>query len=347
METLFIEYRDPLFGIIVFLLMVFVISLSSYMWNNYSSRRTDSRIKRFAKKFEYAGLEEEAEWVHHGDQKPVKSLLNLASAYSNSGDHQRAIRIYLALMEAMEKPQEKLDVMELLGECYFKAGFLQRSRDIFMEVLRHYPRNKKALTYLIFVYDNLNEYHKALEALEPLEEMGETMQQSRYYFEAQYLLHDPLIKVSERSEKLLAMFQQDKSLERIVFSYLLENDPALFWQHVEKTNHDALMDLFWRVEKEKVPLDIIAPFPRLKEIYAARGIPALAETSPVFELATLMALNRCGTTSGDLGFEYVCGECKQIFPLYQGRCPNCMSILSLEAVPMLIESRHETGHSLQ
>lgn len=347
MESFFIEYRDPLFGIIVFFLLIFVIALVSYVWNSYSSRRQEERIRKFAKKFEYAGLDEEVEWVLSVDKKPIKSLLNLAYAYGSSGDHQRAIRIYLTLMDSLDKPKDKLDVMELLGESYFKAGFLQRSRDIFLEVLRNYPRNSKALTYLVFVYDNLNEYERAFEALEPLEEMGEDVQRSRYYFEAQRVLHDPLIKASEKSAKLIELVQTEKRLQHIVFQYLLENDSELFWEYIGDVEHEALMDLFWRVEKEKVPLDIIANFKLLKEIYSAKGIPALAENSAIFELSVLISLNKCGNVRGDLGFEYVCGECKQIFPLYQGRCPNCMSIMSLEAVPMLCESRHEASHSLQ
>lgn len=354
MEGFFIEYRDPLFGIIVFLLLIVVLSLSSYFWTNFSTKRREDRLKNFAKRFEFAGLDHEVAWILKGDKKPVGSLLYLANAYENSGDHQRAIKIYLTLLEATKNPKDKTDIMERLGESYFRAGFLHRSRDLFLEVLRYYPRNEKALSHLIFVYDSLTEYSLALEALESLEELDEPVEKSKAYFNAQILTRGEQTEKTVRHEKveenLVELIHKEPALARLVMGHFALHDSDAFWRTLPKINTDLcdLMDLFWRLDESKINYAIIPHFKVLSELYSARGLGNWATTSEIFELSVMMTLRRCGQSAkADLDFEYVCSECKQVFPLDQPRCPSCTALLSLECIPLLVESRHEENNSFQ
>ena len=66
-------------------------------------------------------------------------------------DYNKAISVYLTLLEHVNDRVKKEELLELLGTTYFKGGFLQRSKDIFLRILKFSPRNKNALKYLLLV----------------------------------------------------------------------------------------------------------------------------------------------------------------------------------------------------
>ena len=61
--------------------------------------------------------------------------------------------------------------MYLLGKTYFKAGFLERAKKLFLIILKESPRSPDVLKYLLLIYEQLKLYSKALEVIEPLEEL--------------------------------------------------------------------------------------------------------------------------------------------------------------------------------
>ena len=63
--------------------------------------------------------------------------------------------------------------MERLGNTYLHAGFLERARSIYAEILRKKPRNIKVLYELGVVYEMMHKYDKAKEVIEPLEMLGD------------------------------------------------------------------------------------------------------------------------------------------------------------------------------
>lgn len=342
----FIEYRDPLFGVLLFFALVFLISALSYFWTLYAARHREQKLRRFAKKFEYAGLDEESAWLLSGAENPTDKLLFLAHAHKKSGDHEKAIRIYLTILEFIKNPAQKQEVLELLGETYFHAGFLQRSKEIYLEVLRHYPRNESVLRHLLYVYESMGDFGRANEVLEPLLELDVDVKEVQGYLRAKKIIQVGAFREKE-IEELLECWRQTPGTYRLVLGYLANHHSHLFWQNLHQVPDIwQVLDILWQMPSDKLDFDIIRAFPGLREIFTARGEGSLAEGSGQFELDALIALERCGTQRGDLSFEYLCGSCKQIYPISFERCPGCRELLKTQVVPVLSQRYHEENHSL-
>ncbi|MFP4333633.1 MAG: tetratricopeptide repeat protein, partial [Campylobacterales bacterium] len=71
MDGFFIEYRDPLFGIILFFTIVFIISLSSILWRMYSTRKNEKNLRKFVKRFELFGFDDEIVWLLKNSNEPI------------------------------------------------------------------------------------------------------------------------------------------------------------------------------------------------------------------------------------------------------------------------------------
>ncbi|MFP4485751.1 MAG: tetratricopeptide repeat protein [Campylobacterales bacterium] len=348
MDGFFIEYRDPLFGIILFFTIVFIISLSSILWRMYSTRKNEKNLRKFVKRFELFGFDDEIVWLLKNSNEPITPLKLLANIYSKSGDIEKAIRIYLAILESLPISAQRLEVMELLGGTYFKAGFLQRSKDIFLEILKNYPRHKSALTYLMYVYESLGEYKKALELLESLEELDVDTKREYGFFSAKSIIAHSSMSVDKKCLELEKILKKYTFIQREVMSFFATNSKTLFWKQINSQNTERFIDLLWSVQKRDVDLQKVEQIPFLKELYSAKGYFNLAQKSSKFEFEVLIALNRCSNTQGSLSFEYICDECKYVYPLYVSRCQNCQSLLEVEPFAVLEkkESSFEENNSL-
>ncbi len=347
LDGFFIEYRDPLLSIIVFLLIILITSIATYFWNIYEGKKRESSLKKFAKRFEHSGVDDETIWVLKSQENATEKILFLAAIYEKSGEYERAIKIYLSILEHTKNPKEKTEVMELLGKSYLKAGFLHRSRDIFLEVLKNFPRNSDVLKDLLLVYENLNEFSKALEIIEPLEELGADVGRERSYFECKTIINDPFLGIGKKCEKLQELLKKDISLLRPIAQFLAKNDRHAFWRLTKENNLREAIDILWNIPKKDIDEEALLYDDLLKQVYAAKGyIDDEKERSDIFEIETLKAINRCGAEDGDLDFEYICNECKSIFPLSFDRCPSCHTLLNIEAIPILSKAKIEENHSL-
>ncbi len=238
-------------------------------------------------------------------QDANRALLLLADAYTRSGDYEKAIAIYLKLKEHYSLKDQK-GILTKLGELYFKAGFLARSAEIFEEILRYYPRSPSVLQKLLFVYERLSDYEKALGVCEVLEELG--CKSDHTYIAAKIAAQKGDI------ESLLAIYEQDPSLARLVFEYLFANDHRLAWQKLRRQDIPKLIDILWYLPKDHISLH--TPF--LKELYTAKGYVKEAEGSEDFVLDILIHYPKA-----DLEFTYLCNACKGLYPFAFSRCPGC------------------------
>jgi rRNA maturation endonuclease Nob1 len=68
----------------------------------------------------------------------------------------------------------------------------------------------------------------------------------------------------------------------------------------------------------------------LQEIYCAKGYLKRDVKSSKFELDLLINLQRNNYEKANLNFNYSCKKCKKVSPIFDKRCINCNSILSLK-----------------
>ncbi len=347
MDGLFIEFRDPLFGVIVFFVLIFVIAFFSYWWGRFKAKEDHRHLDRFLRQFHTLPSKNELADLIGSGTMSEKSWLLLANSYTKNGDFEKSIEIYQLLIERQQDPSERRDTLFLLGQTYFRAGFLERSKEIFLQILRHHPRTPQALHYLLLVYERLNDYRSALDVLEPLDELGSDARKERHYLELLALLHDTTIGPDEKTDALIARYETHHMLAYMVFEYLFRHAPGKAWRHFDQAQAERISDILWRLEPHQCDFDIIAHNGYLRELFSAKGFVDHAQNSDTFELDVLIKLHKGGHSGATLTFEYLCRHCKQVLPFAFHRCPNCNAIDSVWSEPMLVKERFETHLSFQ
>lgn len=349
MDGLVLEYRDPLFGVIIFFTLIFVISFLTYSFGLYKEKKSRAEYRKLLQRFELGNLKED-DYVHLYTtyNLPFDSIILLASTFLHKGDYNKAIGVYLALLEHVTERVKKEELLELLGKTYFKGGFLQRSKEIFLKILKFSPRNKEALTHLLLIYEKLKEFEKASEVIESLEELDVDVVRENIYIGTLKLLNDPLISFDKKSNQLLVLFKMNRIIERLVVQYLLQFNKTLFWKNIHHFDISKILDLLWYLNFDDIDFDAVAQIEILQELYTAKGYINEVQNSSIFELdVIIMSRNAHSQFKIDLNFEFICTKCKSIHPIYESRCPHCHNILTFKIEPELTRRVIEANQSLQ
>ncbi len=347
MNSLFIEFRDPLFGIIIFFSLVFVIALISYWWGRFKRKEDSNYLNSFMNVFNSMPTEQELKSLMTSEAISDKSALILAQTYYQNGDYEKCIEIYLIMIEMQKDPNEKKETLYLLGQTYFKAGFLERSQEIFLQILKQFPRTPKALRYLLIIYEKMHQFDKALEVLEPLEELGIDNTKDRVYLQCVSIIRSAKHGVDEKAQLLLELYKEHHLLSYLIFEYLFRFTPVLAWKNLDLGEAERIVDILWNAREAEANLDIISSNSYLRELFSAKGLELLVQESNNFEFDVLIKLNMADQSGATLQFDYLCGECKQIYPFSFHRCPNCHSIDSVVTETLLTKDHFEANNSLQ
>ncbi len=337
----FIEYRDPLFGIIIFFTLVFIISFANYWWGVFKSKEEKSKIEKFIKKFEINSDNSEYKILLQDHNLSAESIILLAISYTKSGDYEKAIEIYLHVLQKIKSKDEREYVLSLLGKTYFKAGFLYRARDIFMETLRFNPRNKEVLKYLIVIYEKVKDFKKAREVLSALQELGVKVDMQKSYILAREIVEDKSLKQTQTQKRLLELCKESALSQRVLFEFYAKNKMVIELKKIEYFDFLAVLDILWYLDADRFDWSDAKETGFILEILSARGIQKSAQKSEVFELDILINLNKYGYKEANLGFEYICLECKHLYPIYFYRCPNCLSLGSAKVQPTIVSNEKD------
>jgi len=336
-EDIIINYRDPLIGVITIFLIIFVASFVTYTLNIYVERKSRKEYRKLLERFELGTLKED-DYIHLYStyNLPFDSIILLASSFVHKGQYNKAVSVYLALLEHVKEPIKKEELLELLGEAYFKSGMLQRSKDIFLKILKFNPRNKIGLHKLLVIFQHLNEFSRADEVLDALEELDEDIAKERVYLHVLKIINDPLLSFEKKSLELFDNLQKKPALERLVVDFLIKFNKGLFWKNIDSFDIVQNIDLLWYFDFDDINWEVVHKNKLLEDIFTAKGFIEKSITSENFELNILIALKRSPTPSElDLNFEFLCTKCKKTHPIYESRCPHCEETLSFVVEPKL------------
>ncbi len=323
MNIFFLEFRDPLFSVIVFFALIFIITFLSYWWGRYRRREDYRHLDKFLKQFRTLPTKGELKELISNDELSKKSWLLLASSYFKSGNYEKSIEIYNEILKLSDHKNQK-EIMYLLGKTYFKAGFLERSKQIFLEILKKSPRTPQALEQLLLVYEYMKQYKSALEVLEPLDELNQDISGVSVYLKCLAILNDVNISREDKTKQIVEIYKTSHQQTYMIFEYLFRVDPKLAWENFDSSKSDMMVDLLWHVQLKDLDLEKISQNSYLRELYTARGDVDLSTKSSVFEFDILINLK--GNANATLSFEYICDNCKQLYPFAFHRCSNCHSI---------------------
>jgi len=336
-EDIIINYRDPLTGVITIFLIIFIASFVTYTLGIYNERKSRKEYRKLLERFELGTLKED-DYIHLYStyNLPFDSIILLASSFVHKGQYNKAISVYLALLEHVKEPIKKEELLELLGEAYFKSGMLQRSKDIFLKILKFSPRNKIALHKLLLIFQHLNEFTRAKEVLDALEELDEDTLKERVYLKVLKIINDPILSFEKKSNELLENLKEKPALERLVVNFLVKFNKDLFWKNIKLFDIMNTVDLLWYLDFDDIDWEIVNENKILEDIYTAKGFIKKSNKSDNFELNVLIALKHSTTPSElDLNFEFLCKKCKKTHPIYESRCPHCEDTLSFIVEPKL------------
>ncbi len=336
-ELELLDYRDPLVGVIVIFTIIFIASFLTYTLSLYKEKQSRKEYRKLLKRFELGTLKEE-DYTHLYStyNLPFDSIILLASTFIHEGKHNKAISVYLALLELVKEPVKKEELLELLGNAYFKSGLLQRSKEIYLKILKFRPRNKIALKHLLLIFQNLNEYNRAQEVLDALDELDEDTIKERIYLNILQIIDNPVLSFEKKSTQLYNNFAINKKLERVVANYLIKFNKKLFWENIEQFSPMKIIDYLWYFDFDDIDWDKVSSSKILTEIYSAKGFINIAKQSDIFELNTLISVKNSSVKSElDLNFEFICSKCKKTHPIYESRCPHCNDLFSLIVEPKL------------
>lgn len=345
MGDLFPDYRDPMFSIIILFALVFIISFVNYWWGAFKSKEEKQSIKRFIKRFEIANDKETYSKLLNDFKLSTESLGLLGYSYVKSGDFETAINIYLIALNQVEDRAKKIYILGELGKAYFKAGFLQRSAEVFLESLRISPRDRVALKYLTVCFEKLKEYDNALETLDSLDELGIDTKTQKTYIKARKILSSNE-DIKTKIKKLLPLKDCFPLVQRQVIEYCQKYEIPIEKELLSKIDPALIFDILWYMDDESLPKEH-ENYPLFKDIAKAKGLVDDDQEIGLFELEVLRRLGRENFKKASLSFEFTCKECKQTFPIYFYRCPNCHSLAQATIGAVLISKEHEAHTPFQ
>jgi lipopolysaccharide biosynthesis regulator YciM len=338
LDTLFLEYRDPIFGVIIFFAIVFIIAFLNYWWGIFKSKEERHSISQFIKRFEVMADADEYKKLLEEFNISSESLGLLAYSYSKSGEYEKAIGIYLIALKRVKNKEEKQYFLFQLGKVYFKAGFLRRAADVFLELLKLFPRHKEALKLLTVIYEQLKEYTKALEVMDSLEELDVEVESEKNFVKALQVLNDSQKTNQNRYETLLQLTKKEPLIGRILFEFAKKEGLDI---DMDLVDAKSILDLLWQSDIRflKNSSQMLA-----KAVLAAKEGSSVPQGAP-FELEVLSALKKQDYTNATVGFEYACTCCKNVFPVHFYRCPSCYTLKTPHISLLLIKKENEEHYT--
>lgn len=337
MDFFFVEYRDPMFGLLVLVALVLVVAVLHYAWRTLSSKSQKKGLEGFIKKFDIA---DEHKDLLRASSLSLENLHFLAGIFTKSGEFEKAIQIYLIALEKIKDKGEQEAIFYDLAEVYFRAGFLQRSVEVLLNALNLRPRNEKALKLLKIVYLRLKRYDEVLQSLDALFELGCEVSKEREFINVVALkngaqsgaLGEKNLSVDDKRSQNLALNAQNSALKsenlailnstqspksyennELVKRFLLENGAEI---HAE---FELVIDLLYK-GKRAIFLDDNAYFELFCAMKLAPKRQNYAFTNPKLKMLEILNDN---DFKARLSFSYVCTHCKNQMPLFFYHCPIC------------------------
>ncbi|MEE3694670.1 tetratricopeptide repeat protein [Campylobacter devanensis] len=334
MDFFFIEYRDPIFGLIVLFSVLLLVAIFSYFWGVFSLKDQKNSIDKFVNKFQsQSNLDQKYQDMLIRLDIDSGSLNALAGIFARSGEFNKAIAIYLiALQKAITKSQKELIFLNL-GKAYLKAGFMQRSIEVFLEAIKISPKNIDALSHLGLGFEKLRLHDKSLEVLDALQEQGVDVAQEIAYTKALKLKNSQM-EFEQKVAKMAKFANDFKLVSRMILELFIINGKDVNLINIKPDLAHCLDILYLN--------DGVLDGDEYKELYSAKGLNN-AQISD-FNL-NLLKVARDNNLNATLSFNYICKECKGSYPLFFYRCNHCARLGSCAIIPNVIKESDENSIS--
>ena len=313
-----LDYRDPLFSLIVFFLIILITIILTVAFGKLKDLLKQKEIEKLLKDFEYVDIEE-----LKVDKQSINALLMLAKAYEIKGDYEKALKIYLLI----EKQTNSPEILKNIAFLYFKAGFLEKAKKIIYKVLKVKPRDKEALKLLIWTDEKLGNYKEIVDVIEIFNELGIDLPKEKANALIKLYLTNGcnLEEFCKDVESFEDIYKKYPFVRREYVSYLFKTNPEKAYDILDVYED---LDIYWN--RKDIPDN-----DKFCNVLAAKKLKKCDKKAP-FEIEALKYLPN---NLAEIEFEYICTHCKNNFPLYSTRCPNCHELFSQNLIMRLSEKK--------
>ncbi len=349
MSSLFLDYRDPLFGIMAFLLIISAIAALSIFFGKLKGDTESRRIKRFLQKFPSGSDEGGYVKILEAHPDSMELLTKVAKAHFDGGDYEKALKIYLALLEWLSvfEKAKRAQILSCMGDIYTKSGFLQRSVDAYEQSLGLVARNQAVLEKLSRLYEKRGDYQKALEAVDALIEMGVDKQKERRFLEGIVSLKSAAA-FDEKLSILESLCGFSHYFAREYLKELLLIDQKRAAAFLSDKSDARFLDILWSFELDEEIFKASAN-PIVKSVLAVKTKRHGGSVeSGIFELDVLVAAKSARPDMAiGLGFEFVCQKCGNLDIDYFFSCKCCGAIDECRVVPEITKISRDSALFLE
>jgi tetratricopeptide (TPR) repeat protein len=314
------DFRDPLFSVIMFFVIVLISVLVTIGLGKLREYLREKNLEEFLKDFEYIKIEN-----LKLDEASIDALYLLAKAYEKEGDFEKSLKIYLWI----SKNIKSVEILKHIATLYYKAGFLEKAKKTAYQILSTKPRDVGTLKLLILIDEKLNNLHEIVNVLEIFEELEITLEEEKAYALFKLALRKNCnIEFCEDVRSIDDIYKKYPFIEREYLKELFITDPKKAYETIKDDKVYEYLDLYW--QRDDIPEN-----DKFKNILAAKHIVKCDKKAP-FEIELLKQTQK---NFADLEFEYICGNCKKIFPLYSTRCPNCHELFKQKLLMNVVEKK--------
>ena len=280
-----LDYRDPIVGLIALFALIFVISLIHYCIKLIKQTKDNIEFNNFIKNYE--NIDNNYKNILKSANLSFDNLIFIASIFTKCGEFDKAIQTYLIILDKNTNQNNEELVLTELGLLYFKAGFIEKSKEILLKTLNNRPRNKKALITLKTIYFKLQDYKKILEVLTCLFELGDDIRLEKNFIKALIIEKDPNKNTKEKIDQILQISDDNIFIKRL----LLQN-----YNIKSQIPYKYIIDLLYTTDK----------------------IIDINDTQ--IKALNILKNNQINTI---LHFSYTCSKCKNTLPVFFYHCPIC------------------------
>jgi len=314
------DYRDPLFSVIMFFVIVLISVLVTIGLGKFREYLREKNLEEFLKDFEYIKIEN-----LKLDEASIDALFLLAKAYEKEGDFEKSLKIYLWI----SKNIKSVEILKHITNLYYKAGFLEKAKKTAYQILSIKPRDVGTLELLILIDEKLNNLHEIINILEIFEELEISLPDEKAYALLKLALKKNCnIEFCEDVKSIDDIYKKYPFIEREYLKEMFLTNPKKAYETIKEDKVYEYLDLYWH-------RDDIPNTEKFKNILAAKHLEICNEKAP-FEIEILKQVKK---DFADLEFEYICENCKKIFPLYSTRCPNCHKLFKQKLLMNVVEKK--------
>ena len=249
MDSVFIEYRDPLFSLISIFIIVFIISIISFLSSvakqNKNKKLFDNMLSRLS--FSSSNTPKQTNnYIKHYKNGLIsyENMLDICVSLEYQKKSNEAIYLYLQALKYTNKKSNQLELMDKLAYIYFNCGFLQRSHDMYLEIIRLEAKNTKALKQLFIVCLKLNDFSKSRDIIQSLKELKLDTYGERVLYKISKNISSNKT-LDNKTKKLLEICASDKVATRMVAEFLLQNNQQAFWDNLDIFDLEQCIDILW------------------------------------------------------------------------------------------------------